>query len=141
MLKSGGHGVLTANEIALSFDHARELKEGRWVSQCPVHQGGQNLYITDGRKGTLIYCQAGCSTADVLDQIGLTMRDLYLDRGPIKFYDPENDKTAMLIYQAAVSRGEKLGDADAIFINTTSRRLRDNGYRVDQKGNLNRVTV
>jgi|TARA_R110000823_G_scaffold203849_2_gene334879 hypothetical protein len=133
--------VLTASDIAPSFDHARELGEGRWVSQCPVHKGGQNLYITDGRKGTLIFCQAGCDTADVLDQIDLSMRDLYLDRAPIKFYDPENDATAMQIYQAAVRRGEKLGDTDAIFINTASRRLRKNGYCVDQKGNLNRVTA
>ena len=133
--------MLTASDIAPSFDHARELKEGRWVTQCPVHQGGQNLYISDGRKGTLIFCQAGCDTADVLDQIGLSMRDLYLDRAPRKFYSPENDAIAMLIYQATIKRGEKLTDKDALFVNTVSRRLRKNGYRLDEEGNLNRVTV
>ncbi len=75
--------MLKARELAQLFDHARELGEGRWVARCPVHDRGQNLYITDGDSGkTLMYCQSGCSNVDILKKVGLTWRDLFSGDAP-----------------------------------------------------------
>ena len=84
MLKEGGpRRVLKARELAQRFDHARELGEGRWVARCPVHDRGQNLYITDGDSGkTLMYCQSGCDNVEILKKVGLTWRDLFSGDAP-----------------------------------------------------------
>ena len=129
--------MLRAEELANAFPGSRQLKPGRWVTCCPVHNGGsQNLYITDGDTSTLIFCHAGCDTKEILSTVGMGMQDLYATKAPRRLYDPSNDVTAMLIYRAhhgTISLG------DARFINGVSARLRKNGYFVDLFGKLQRV--
>lgn len=52
--------------------------KGDWL--CPVHgDKTPSLSVNRGTKGAgvIIKCQAGCETKDVVDTLGLTMRDLF----------------------------------------------------------------
>ena len=50
-----------------------------WESRCPAHNGDRwNLSITRKSDGTiLVHCHRGCSSTEVLDAIGMTLRDLF----------------------------------------------------------------
>lgn len=49
----------------------------RYRAKCPSHRSrGLSLQITQGRSAPLIYCYAGCTYEEVLDQLGLKWRDL-----------------------------------------------------------------
>jgi hypothetical protein len=133
--------MMSAEQLASGFDSPREIKPGRWTTRCPVHDGkSRSLYISDGKKGTLVYCQAGCSTAEILAKIGLKFRDLYDKLGAKKLYDPSGDAIAMLIYRAWAGDKKKISPRDAKFIFRTQARLRDHGYFVDSSGNLKTTT-
>lgn len=50
-------------------------------ARCPVHGGRTlTLAVKQGDGGVLVHCHAGCPTADVVAAVGLTMRDLFLER-------------------------------------------------------------
>lgn len=54
--------------------------EGYYECRCPVHDDRKSsLVIGPGEKGVRIKCLAGCRTEDVLNAVGLTMRDLFYD--------------------------------------------------------------
>lgn len=65
------------NEILNLFDVDRKISETSYQVKCPVH-GDQKASLTisekDGR--ILMYCHAGCETEDILQEVGLTTRDL-----------------------------------------------------------------
>jgi putative DNA primase/helicase len=47
-------------------------------AQCPHHPDAKpSLGITDGSSRVLLICRAGCDTADILADLGLTLRDLF----------------------------------------------------------------
>lgn len=53
------------------------LADGSGLVRCPAHDGRQpSLAIRQGSKGVVIRCHAGCSTEEILDQLGLTLLDL-----------------------------------------------------------------
>ncbi len=62
-------------------------RKGRgWVVKCPTHNDKTpSLQIDPGRKATLVYCNAGCATSDVLAAVGVTMSQLYHN------YDPDSN--------------------------------------------------
>ena len=51
----------------------------KWQARCPAHDDkNPSLSITEKDDGRiLLFCHAGCGGADVLQAIGLTLRDLY----------------------------------------------------------------
>jgi hypothetical protein len=52
-----------------------------WSARCPAHADrNPSLSLRQGDQGALVYCQAGCQTADVMAAIELTMADLFDDR-------------------------------------------------------------
>lgn len=50
-----------------------------WIAKCPAHSDKRNsLSIGEGEDGrVLLFCHAGCQTSDVVEALGLTMRDLF----------------------------------------------------------------
>lgn len=45
---------------------------------CPAHDDREaSLTISEGEKGTVVHCHAGCSTEAVLSAVGLTVSDLF----------------------------------------------------------------
>src|SRR6266404_2701849 len=57
---------------------ARRSGKG-WLAKCPAHDDRKpSLSINEGADGcVLIKCHAGCSTNDVLAELGLTKKDLF----------------------------------------------------------------
>jgi hypothetical protein len=56
----------------------RSTGEERWIAQCPAHSDEvASLCIGAEGKKILLKCQAGCRTEDVLNSLGLSMKDLF----------------------------------------------------------------
>ncbi len=70
---------------------------GYWIAKCPAHGRDRHpsLSIRQGKDGkVLLNCFVGCETKDILESMGLTFGDLYLDA----------DKEAWLTKKRAVER-------------------------------------
>lgn len=52
-----------------------------WVSECPAHEDrSPSLSVREGEDGRiLVHCHAGCTPAEVVAALGLTMADLFTD--------------------------------------------------------------
>jgi len=133
--------VYKANDIAQLMPRHRRLGEGRYVAQCPVHMGSDdNLYITDGDKGTLLYCHSACAKRDILEAIGLSWKDLFLTSKSKPPYNPSDDVTTMLIYRAHIKQDARpVTRKDAIVVNSAQARLHRHGYKLTKEGILERV--
>lgn len=58
---------------------ARKAGTG-WMVKCPAHDDGTaSLSLTQGDRGAVAHCFAGCLTEDVVATVGLTMADLFDD--------------------------------------------------------------
>ena len=56
------------------------------TARCPAHNDKQNsLSISNGDKGIVIHCHAGCTPESVMLAIGLTLSDLFYE-------EPANSK-------------------------------------------------
>ena len=77
------------DEFIERLEGVRSVSLGRWMARCPAHDDSQaSLSVTEGRDGrTLIKCFAGCEVEDVVEAVGLGLRDLFprpLVRDPMK---------------------------------------------------------
>jgi len=75
---SGGSAPLV---ILLSrLTRVRRSGDG-WIARCPAHEDAHpSLSVTQGDDGrALVKCFAGCTTETVLEAIGLSMADLFVD--------------------------------------------------------------
>jgi len=57
----------------------KQTGDGKYMARCPAHDDAHaSLSIGTGDDSrVLVYCQAGCSTADVLAAVGLSVADLF----------------------------------------------------------------
>lgn len=63
--------------------------EGRAMVQCPAHNDGRpSLSVRPIEGSVLVYCMAGCPTADVVEALGLTMGDLFDDSSGFAYEYP-----------------------------------------------------
>ena len=55
-----------------------------WVARCPAHEDrSPSLSVSEGDDGrVLLRCFAGCETTDIVEALGLELRDLMPDDGP-----------------------------------------------------------
>lgn len=75
---------MTYEEVLSHFEGVRRTGDGKAEAKCKAHGDAKaSLTISRGTDArTLIYCHAGCTTAAVLDAVGLTERDLFCDEQP-----------------------------------------------------------
>ena len=72
---------MTAADLAARCDKAHRGADGSWQACCPAHEDKTpSLSITDGDKGVILHCHAGCAPADVVAVLGLSMTDLFPPR-------------------------------------------------------------
>ena len=88
--------------ILSKFERVKETATG-WQARCPSHDDNTpSLSISTSEQKILLYCFAGCETADVLAAVGLKWLDLHLDeeRQPklVKKYN-YRDESGTLLYQ------------------------------------------
>jgi hypothetical protein len=97
-------------DIARRFDNARPVNESQWEARCPIHDDRTaSLAIGEPDNGgmILLYCHAGCTTADVLASRNLKMADLMppqssnrtANKKIVATYD-YRDEGSRLLYQA-----------------------------------------
>lgn len=106
--------MLSAAELAARFRAPEERRDGWWVF-CPVHADGtkahrRSLRISDGARGPLVKCWAGCKSDAVIAAVNLTWADILggdkrrreRDRAPervVATYD-YRDELGTLLFQA-----------------------------------------
>lgn len=70
---------MIAEDLASRCAQYKSTKDG-WKACCPAHEDGTpSLSITDGSKGIVLRCFAGCTPEAIVAALGLSMRDLFYD--------------------------------------------------------------
>ncbi len=73
---------MSADKLLSLLHGVRRTGESRWISRCPSHQDrSPSLAIKelpDGR--ILVHDFSGCSAAEILAAVGLTLQDLFPER-------------------------------------------------------------
>lgn len=93
---------MNTKEILTRLEGVFETSNG-WQARCPAHDDTKaSLCIAEDCGKTLLYCQGGCATADIVEAMGLQMRDLFPDeageRKLVATYDYP-DKNGKFLYQ------------------------------------------
>ena len=71
---------MTVNELLSRLDGVRPRGAGKYLGRCPSHQDNSpSLSITEGDKGLLLKCWAGCELTAITGKLGLTLKDLFYD--------------------------------------------------------------
>ena len=113
------------NNIIGRFSHVRKTSKG-WQAKCPAHNdGGPSLTITEGRKGILMHCHAGCSITDVCAAIGLHPKDLFYDKAvKVKSQGSDLDDYIIAIARSDLAAGKSLTpEEQALYINAVRNKL------------------
>lgn len=89
------------------------------MAQCPAHDDGRSsLSITRIDGSALLYCHAGCQTADVLAAVNLEMHDLYDNRNGQVYNYPDGRQVCRgankQFWQKGNTKGKSLFRADSI---------------------------
>jgi putative DNA primase/helicase len=70
---------LTLDALLERLEGVRSIPTG-FVARCPGHDDRQaSLSLSEAPDRILMFCHAGCQTADVMSALDLSLRDLYLD--------------------------------------------------------------
>lgn len=70
---------VTAVEFLPRLEAVRRSSRG-YVARCPAHADRHpSLSVSEGERGILVKCWAGCTTKEIVGALGLTMRDLFYD--------------------------------------------------------------
>lgn len=91
------------------LDAVRQTGADRWIARCPAHDDRTpSLSLRETSDGTvLMRCWAGCSAADVVTAVGLSLADLFprrLDhhREPIRQRDRWNPRDLLALIRREV---------------------------------------
>ena len=72
---------MTAAELLPSLSTVRPRGASKWSARCPSHADkSPSLTITEGDKGLLLKCWAGCTLEEITKALGLSIPDLFYDR-------------------------------------------------------------
>jgi hypothetical protein len=72
---------MNAEAFVSLLDRPRQTNRG-WIACCPSHKDRHpSLAITDGERGLLVKCWAGCAVEDITEAMGLSVKDLFYDAG------------------------------------------------------------
>lgn len=134
--------MTAAERLVGRLERVRERGDGRWSAACPgpLHKrgdrsGGLGILKVDDR--VLIHCPAGCSAADIVAAVGLSLGDLFERPLPSTVVPPVRQPPfpmqmaqAILHYATVVAlaaddlrHGKPLNDADFITVVASLRAL------------------
>ena len=102
---------MTLEELLAKLEGVRHAGGGH-TARCPSHEDKEaSLSVGVGEDGFLLLnCFAGCDTADILDELGLTFRDLRPNA--VNYAEPEavyeyTDEEGVVLFQALRFPGKK----------------------------------
>ncbi|MET0104834.1 MAG: CHC2 zinc finger domain-containing protein [Sedimenticola sp.] len=71
-------------EFLAELQKVKKVGTSQYQALCPAHQDhSPSLRVKLTKDRILIYCFAGCSTHDIVNAVGLRLRDLFADRQPL----------------------------------------------------------
>lgn len=74
---------MTLADLLPRLEAVQPLGNGRAKGRCPGHQDrNPSLSLSDGDKGILLKCWAGCSLDEICNALGIRPADLFYDRQP-----------------------------------------------------------
>lgn len=73
---------MTTADVLSRLAGVRPRSHGRWTAQCPAHPDkSPSLSVSEGERGVLVKCWAGCSIDEICSALGLNVHDLFFDDG------------------------------------------------------------
>ncbi len=121
-------GPACIEKVISRLDKVKSAGANKWIACCPAHlDKSPSLAISETSDGVvLIKCWAGCSANDVVQAIGLQLRDLFPGntkrrRGPSKAAI-EHERMILQIGQSLQLQGVLEGD-DLVRFNLAKQRL------------------
>ena len=73
---------MNADHVLSKLQGVKPAGDGRWQARCPAHEDtNPSLSIAAKSDRILLHCQAGCGFKEVVESIGLTVKDLFADNG------------------------------------------------------------
>lgn len=72
---------MTVGNVLDCLDAVRPRGAGRWSARCPAHQPDStpSLSVSEGDRGILLTCFAGCTLEDICAALGIEIRSLFYD--------------------------------------------------------------
>lgn len=71
---------MTLDDLLPRLDSIRQRGNGRWSARCPAHADeNPSFSISEGEKGVLLKCWAGCTVEEICRSLGIQQRDLFFD--------------------------------------------------------------
>ncbi len=136
----------TIDTLLVRLVNVRRCGRG-WIALCPAHKDrSASLSVTeaDGRK-LLVHCFAGCSAADIVAAVGLTLGDLFperiADQSPLTraqrreaarqsgltaaLGELSRESTIVEIAAESIRRGSKLEPEDVERVHVAAQRIQD----------------
>jgi len=116
-------------ESIKSHFNIKHYKGDSCMAVCPCHddkQASLSIGYDEKDSKTLLYCHAGCSTLDILDRVGLKMRDLFQE-SQFTHKAPDNISA---IYKYTDSEGKLLFEKVRFYPKKFSHRRYEGGYVV-----------
>src|SRR5215831_15015167 len=100
---------MTAAELIGLLDGVRSRGPHKWSARCPAHADkSPSLSISEGTKGMLLKCWAGCSLKEITGNLGIRISDLFFDFGI-----PDSTERRHAKHQRAQQRAEQAAAYEA----------------------------
>ena len=111
---------MTAREFATML-RGKRVGRGRYLARCPAHDDkNPSLTISDGKKGVVVYCWAGCTFDSILESVGLRKCDMFRDsmtpRERIASAAAFGSKLAPVTYLDTARRQARYGKGEVVAV-------------------------
>ena len=70
------------NDFITHFHGVKAVKENEYMALCPAHNDHNpslSIGLSPDRERILLHCYAGCEANDILNSVGLTVKNLYVN--------------------------------------------------------------
>ena len=95
---------MQSSELLSMLEGVKPIGVNQWTARCPAHDDNKpSLSVSETGDRILLHCHTGCKTEAIVQALGLTMKDLFLDEGRdrqgfLDIYD-YRDEEGNLLYQ------------------------------------------
>ncbi len=126
---------MNADHILIHLDKAKRTGAGKWMACCPAHADkSPSLSIKDWGDKLTLHCFAGCDTVSIINALGLTWGDLFLESlDPAKkaYYESkkqqeeiQHHELIIMLAKSDMERGKTPSDADKLTVKKSVEFLR-----------------
>jgi len=111
---------MTTDDLLQRLEGVRPRGAGRWVSRCPAHNDHTpSLSVSEGDRGLLIRCWAGCELSAICEAIGVKPKNLFYDTGGPVDRDAirrnqNRRRAAQAMQRASGKRADAFREAEAV---------------------------